>query len=113
MIRAYINDEQGNWDLNLGCLAGAYRATPHDSTTLTPNLMMLWREVRLPHEVVFGSSVPRNKFETVANYGAYVTELNSNLQRAHEVARKHLTALRQLQHRKLGMMSMQHSTVTR
>ena len=90
MIRAYINDEQGNWDLNLGCLAGAYRATPHDSTTLTPNLMMLGREVRLPHEVVFGSSVPRNKFETVANYGAYVTELNSSLQRAHKVARKHL-----------------------
>jgi len=30
-------------------LAGAYRATPHDSTGLTPYLMMLGREVKLPH----------------------------------------------------------------
>ena len=27
MIRAYIKGQQHNWDLNLGCLAGAYRAT--------------------------------------------------------------------------------------
>ena len=28
MIKAYLQGEQENWDLNLGCLAAAYRATP-------------------------------------------------------------------------------------
>ena len=57
MIWAYIKGQQRNWDLNLGCLAGAYRATPNESTTLTPNMLMLGMEVRLPFEVVYDGSV--------------------------------------------------------
>ncbi|VDI02863.1 Hypothetical predicted protein [Mytilus galloprovincialis] len=30
MIKSYLRGEQTNWDLNLGCLASAYRACPHD-----------------------------------------------------------------------------------
>ncbi|CAC5370409.1 unnamed protein product [Mytilus coruscus] len=41
MIRAYLKGEQTDWDINLGCLAAAYRATPHESTGLTPNVLML------------------------------------------------------------------------
>ena len=29
MIKAYLKGQQDEWDLDLGCLAGAYRATPH------------------------------------------------------------------------------------
>ena len=89
MIRAYIKGQQRNGDLNLGCLAGAYRATPNESTTLTPNMMMLGREVRLPHEVVYDGSVP-NKFENVSCYGEFVMGLQTRLQKSHEVARAHL-----------------------
>ena len=46
MIKKYLKGEQENWDLNLGCLASAYRATPQEATGLTPNLLMLGREVR-------------------------------------------------------------------
>ena len=28
IIKAYLKGEQENWDLNLGCLAAAFRATP-------------------------------------------------------------------------------------
>ena len=35
MIKAYFCGEQTKWDLHLGCLAGAYRATPNESTRLT------------------------------------------------------------------------------
>ena len=45
MIRAYLCDEQGEWDLYLGCLAGAYRAAPHETTKMTPNLLTMGREV--------------------------------------------------------------------
>ena len=44
MIKAYLCGEQKNWDLHLGCLAGAYRATPNESTKMTPNLLTIGRE---------------------------------------------------------------------
>ena len=46
MIKAYLCGEQTEWDLHLGCLAGAYRATPNESTRLTPNMLTMGREVR-------------------------------------------------------------------
>lgn len=49
--------------------------------------MMLRREVCLPAEVVFGSSTKEGE---VSSYGGYVDQLRNRLQRAHEVARKHL-----------------------
>ena len=89
MIRAYINGQQRNWDLNLGCLAGAYRATPSESTGLTPNMMMLGREVAMAHEVVHGSRLT-NKYESASMAGEYVINLRNQLQKSHEIARKHL-----------------------
>jgi len=86
MIRAYIADEQSDWDLYLGCLAGAYRATPHESTSLTPNMMMLGREVRMPGDVMFGQVV----VEKAENPAEYAMNLRSRIARAHDVARKHL-----------------------
>ncbi|CAC5388086.1 unnamed protein product [Mytilus coruscus] len=44
MIKTYLRGEQTNWDMNLGCLAGAYRASPNESTCLTPNILMLGRK---------------------------------------------------------------------
>lgn len=90
MIRAYLKGEQMDWDIILGCLAAAYRATSQESTGLTPNLLMLGKEVRLPAELMFGSVVNgQNKIET---YGEYVEILKDRMLRAHSVARKHLQA---------------------
>ena len=52
MIKAYLKGQQENWDLNLGCLAAAFRATPSASSKLTPNMLMLGREVRIPGEMM-------------------------------------------------------------
>lgn len=91
MIKAYLCGEQSDWDLHLGCLAGAYRATPNESTKLTPNLLMMGREVRLPRELVFGS---HNSFDghKITSYGDYVDILRARIQHAHEIARKHLSS---------------------
>ena len=91
MIRAYLCDEQGEWDLHLGCLAGAYRATPHEATKMTPNLLTMGREVRLPAELLFGSTCS-NQGEEITSYGEYVDILRSRMQHAHEVARKYLAS---------------------
>jgi hypothetical protein len=88
MIKAYLKGEQTDWDLHLGCLAGAYRATPQESTGLTPNLLMLGREVRLPAELCWGSRTDTG--EDITSYGDYVNKLRDKIQHAHFVARKHL-----------------------
>ena len=44
MIKSYLRGEQTTWDEHLGCLAAAYRATPNESTHLTPNMLNLGRE---------------------------------------------------------------------
>ena len=91
MIKAYLCGEQGNWDLHLGCLAGAYRATPNESTKLTPNLLTMGREVRLPAELVFGSTGSYHNQE-IASYGDYADMLKERMQHAHEIARKHMSS---------------------
>ncbi|CAC5371475.1 unnamed protein product [Mytilus coruscus] len=89
-IRAYLKGEQTDWDINLGCLATAYSATPHESTGLAPNLLMLGKEVRLPAELMFGSVFnEQNRIET---YGEYVEILKERMLQAHSVVRKYLQA---------------------
>ena len=89
MIKAYLCGEQRDWDLNLGCLAGAYRASPHATTKLTPNLLTLGREVRIPAEVIFSSATSAGG-EEITSYGEYVDSLRTKLQKAHHVARQHM-----------------------
>ena len=89
MIKSYLQNEQGEWDRHLGCLAAAYRATPHSTTGMTPNLLMLGREVRLPVEVMMGVGKATTG-EEVTSYGEYVDNLRLHMQKAHDVAREHL-----------------------
>ena len=91
MIKAYLCGEQKDWDLHLGCLAGAYRATPNESTKMTPHLLTIGREVRLPAELVFGSTISSNG-EKITSYGDYVDTLRTKIQHAHEIARNHMSA---------------------
>ena len=86
MIKAYLKGEQRNWDKHLGCLSAAYQGIIHESTGLTPNLMMLDRETRMLAEVMFG----QHSHESNETYGEYVHRLKERLQHAHDVARTHL-----------------------
>ena len=83
--------EQRDWDLHLGCLAGAYRATPNESTKMTPNLLTMGRELRLPGELIFGSTNGYDG-EHITTYGDYVEILRARMQHAHEMARKYKSA---------------------
>ena len=88
MVKAYLKGEDREWGQNLGCLTAAYRATVHESTGVTPNLLMLGREVCLPAEIIFGSSTPLGN--EISNYGDYVNHLRTKMQKTYEVARAHL-----------------------
>lgn len=90
MIKSYIKGEQTNWDKNLGCLAGAYRATPSESTKLTPNLMLFGREILLPNEVIKGDiTLPRKELNSNM-FGKHTEYIRDCLTKAHSVARRHL-----------------------
>ena len=69
--------------------AAAYWVTPHESTGMTPNLLMFGREVRMPIEVILGLSKNPNQ-EEVTSYGDYVDTLREWLQQVHDIARKYL-----------------------
>ena len=86
MIKAYLEGKQSNWDLNLGCLEGAYRSSVHESTKYSPNQLMLGRELRKPANLVFGDP-PRQEMESL---GQYSQQLKDDLQEAHRITREHL-----------------------
>jgi hypothetical protein len=87
MIKSYIDGKQNNWDINLGCLAGAYRSSIHESTGYTPNMLMLGREVRVPLDLIHA---PPNETGKQPQYGEYVSSLKNQLIQAHDEARKWL-----------------------
>ena len=89
MMRAYLSGEQEDWDQNLGCLTGAYRATPNESTNLSPNLLSLGREIRLPVDVVYGHKEGTSHAD-VPGFCDYIEDLRDRMLHAHEVARKYL-----------------------
>lgn len=90
MIKAYLQDQDQRWDEQLGCLAAAYRSTVNESTGLTPNLVLMGREVRLPAELMFK---PKNsQLDSPSSYGEYVLELKEKMIHAREVAHQHLEA---------------------
>lgn len=89
-MKMILKGQQTDWDLFLGCLAGAYRLSTHQSTGLTPNMLMLGKEIRLPTEIVFGSL--DNTGETISSYGSYVEVMRERMHRAHGIAQKHLAS---------------------
>ena len=89
MINSYLEGRQRQWDRNRGALAGACHATPHESTRMTPNLLMQGREMWLPIEVIIGS-VGNSTGKLVALYAEYVDGLWDQMQREHDMARKYL-----------------------
>ena len=79
MIKAYLKGQQREWDKHLGCLATAYRATPHESTGLTTNMLMFGRGASLPIEVILGIGMTSTG-EEVTSYGDYVNALKERMQ---------------------------------
>ena len=78
-------EEQQTWDEYLPFLSMAYRATPQDSTGLTPNFLMFGREVSMPIDVMIGP--PEDQAMTELDY---VKKMQKKLTYAYELARMNL-----------------------
>lgn len=89
MIRAYLAEEQEEWDMFLGCLAGAYRATLNEATHFSPNRLCLGLEIRLLAHLLYGQAIQVSEESTVSN-GECVETLKDRMLKAHDIARKYL-----------------------
>ena len=54
LLRVMVNDAQNDWDDHLPYILMAYRASVHESTRCSPNLLMLGRETNLPVDLMLG-----------------------------------------------------------
>ena len=92
MLRGKIKEDQKDWDLQLPACMMAYRSAVHESTGVSPNLLMLGREVEVPLDVM--TETPPDAPPLKSDYAQAVQK---RLASAHDLARRHLNkaAIRQ------------------
>ena len=96
MLRQVTGKHQKDWDEKLAVLTMAYRATVHESTGQTPNMMMLGRELPMPTHLL---SKEHESEENSPNVPSYVQKIQENLWEVHDLARNHLDGAHQRQKR--------------
>jgi len=90
MLGKVVSESQRDWDERLPLVLAAYRATPHESTGMTPNKLFLGHEVRMPIDLVMGLP-PEESGEGMSAHD-YLIKLHQSATEAYQLARKHLRA---------------------
>lgn len=86
MIASYISDTQSDWDEHIPLLMLAYRSSIHETTGVSPAMMMLGRELTLPVDMTLGRPIRDDRL--CATEHAY--QLEKKLLDIHDFARRHL-----------------------
>ncbi len=84
MLTAYVSTNQTDWDDQLSYVLMAYRSAEHETTGMSPNMLMFGREVSTPLDLMFElpqlmKPVPNNQ---------WVWELRDRIESAHNLVRK-------------------------
>ena len=85
MLSLYVKTNQIDWDKFVPLVTMAYRST-QESTQVSPNMLMIGREINLPVDLMVGCP---NESETLSEHD-YVSEVREHLEIAHDYARRHL-----------------------
>ena len=88
MLGMSVQQNQRDWDDRLPYVMAAYRASGHESTKFTANMLVFGRENRAPADLVLSSV--QGESEQYDSIDYYVFELQSKLREAHQLARSHL-----------------------
>ena len=87
MLSLFVKDHQRDWDVHVPMVMIAYCSTIQETTSVSPNKMMMGREVNMTIDWLFGGPVEAKE----ATYGSkYVAELQEKLKLGHEWAGIHL-----------------------
>jgi len=85
-----VRESQRDWDKRLPLILAAYRATPHESTGMTPNRLFLGHEVRMPIDVVMG--LPPEETSGMMTAHDYLSKLHSNATEVYRLTLEKLCA---------------------
>lgn len=85
-VRCFVDQSQTDWDKYMPQLASAIRSSVNRMTGMTPNQMMLGRDICLPTDLVFRPP----KEDKTEDEHVFVTELKETIRKTHEFARKKL-----------------------
>ena len=83
MLGTLKEDQKRDWKSFIGPIVHAYNCTRHDSTGVSPYLLMFGRDPRLPIDAAFGTSHQQKQPST-----KYVDSLRSRMYYAYEIAKK-------------------------
>ena len=86
LIRAHLEGDSQNWDINIPLLAGAIRGMVNRQTGFTANMMMLGRETKRPIEHILGKPTELPDKPNCE----YVRHLASHMRTVHLHAREQL-----------------------
>ena len=85
MFESGVPRDEAEWDELVPLILMSYRATPQASTGVTPNMMMLGRQTRLPVQAMYGA--PLGPEEEASTVSEYVAALQGGLRAAYRHAR--------------------------
>ena len=85
MLSAYVDENHRNWDDKLQFVMMAYRSTDHETTGVSPNRMMLGREISTPLDLIY--EMPSVIKPVPANQ--WVWELQENMENVHKFVRQY------------------------
>jgi len=88
MLGKSVQQNQRDWHDRQPYVVAAYRASRHELTKFTPNMLVFGRENRAPADLVLSSV--QGESEQYDSIDDYVFELQSKLRAAHQLARSHL-----------------------
>ena len=84
MIGTFVNDHHSDGDEQIPYVLMAYRSSAHETTGLSPNLLMLGRERTMPLDIAF--EMPPSIKQVPVN--RWVWELRERLESAHTYIRQ-------------------------
>ena len=82
-LATFVQDHQKDWDLHLTLLLMSYCSAMHETTNLTPAMLMFGRELRVPLDLLLGR--PRADIEELS-YLEYVERLRASIATVHDFA---------------------------
>jgi len=82
-----VANHQRDWDVRLPYAIAAYRASRHEATGYSPNMLTLGYEARAPVDIVYGAS---ENEDTELTYQGYVADVRERMTTAYEEVRSTL-----------------------
>jgi len=86
MLGKVVSEHQRDWDTYLPFVMAAYRASRHESTSYSPNYLVLGRENRAPIDIVL--AIPSE--DSAETYDGYVEKMSERLREAYKLVSEHI-----------------------